>query len=163
VEGSTDGGGPAQIVLRRLAPHHLHDQRLADVLTAVAAVMQRGQQPDIHLVRGQLVRALGPQQTHDIDTLLLELHREVPLPASVYAYCTDVLGAAWRRRVAEAGTRLTQAASSSNDDDLHELVRDELTAIGRAHQEYQQALLRPSAHPTSTTVAAAAREQEPTA
>ncbi len=146
VGAALHGGQPAAVVLRCLSPHHLYDQRLAAVLTAVAAVMQRGAPPDAHLVRAELVRSLGPQRTVEVDQLLLELHSAVPLPASARHYCTEVLGAYWRRRVEQGGVRLAQAASSSTDDDLHDLVREELVAIGRAKQEYDAALLRPSTH-----------------
>jgi len=156
VGAALHGTAPATTVLQLLQPAHFFDQRLADVLRAVGTVQDRGEQPDLHLVRAELVRSLGPARTHDVDQLLIQLHAEVPLPASARAYCVEVLATSWRRRIAEGAVRLAQAATSSNDDNLHEIVLTEIVAIGQARQEYEQALLK-------NTATAAADEQEPTA
>jgi replicative DNA helicase len=134
------GTDPARTVLDLLRPKDLYDRRLKDVLTAVQTVLRRGQSPDLHLVRAELVRTLGPQQTSDADQLLLELHAAVPLPAQARAYAVEVLAAAWRRRITTAATRFAQAADSSNDDDLAELIDAEYEAVEAARLRYRLAL-----------------------
>ena len=128
--------GPALAVLR---PEHFyqpwHAELLAvlqamhaadlpiDPITTHAACQRRG-------LRGDGGRHLG--------VLLHDLTAAVPVPVAGMAYVAIVVDQAARRRLAQAGSRLTQLAEAGHGElaDIANLVEGELTAVRAAFAEH---------------------------
>lgn len=115
----------------------IHDDDLADQRLRVIAGVIRGMAELGIPVDGTTVfaraRAAGivtrSNAVQDFTMLLSELLIECPNPASAPWYAAAVLEDALRRRTAEAGERLTQAAGAESLESLMELVDGEHRAV----------------------------------
>jgi replicative DNA helicase len=115
----------------------IHDKDLADRrLRVIAGVIRKlaeaGIPPDPTTVLAQ-ARATGTvtraEAVQALALLLHELVAECPLPASARFYAVAVLDEAIRRRTAEVGVRLTQAAEGESLESLLALVDREHQAV----------------------------------
>jgi replicative DNA helicase len=108
------------------------DHRLRTVLAVARRLVADGVRPDPVLVLerarddGDVTTAAG---LGELSMCLLTLVDNVPVPASWPHYAQGTLIAALRRRIAEAGARLTQAAETESLDSLIALVDRETTAV----------------------------------
>jgi replicative DNA helicase len=71
----------------------------------------------------------GGQRSAALSKLIVDLYTRCPLPAAGDHYARGVLDAALRRRILQAGRRLTQAAEESGIDDAMHVVSGEIQAI----------------------------------
>ncbi|MDP9427396.1 MAG: hypothetical protein M3Q47_00275 [Actinomycetota bacterium] len=123
--------GAAQ-VLDCIRDDDLADPRLHVVAEIVRQLADAGIRPDpvtalAHArATGTVTRAGAVQE---FALLLHELIAECPLPSSARFYAVAVLDEAVRRRVAEAGTRLAQAAEGESLESLVALVDAEHRAV----------------------------------
>lgn len=129
-------------------PHHLaadgaallDDSDLTDpvhrlVLAGIRAALAEGVDPDPVTVLGALNRiGLAGRFLADrcAAVVVAEVYAAPPVPAASAHYRRVVQEAAWRRRVVEAATRLTQVAGTASTDALAELVRSEWQGIAEA-------------------------------
>jgi replicative DNA helicase len=107
-------------------PRHRAIRRWADSLCArridpdPASVFAEAQRcGDIH----------GGQRSAALSKLLVDLYTRCPLRNAGYHYANAVLDGALRRRILQAGQRLTQAAEESALDEAMHVVSDEIQAI----------------------------------
>ena len=122
----------SRAALARVRDDDVADRRLRLVLSVARRLVADGVQPDAVKV---LVRArldgdvVIPTAIGDLSMLLIDLVDRVPVPASWGYYAQAILDDALRRRVAEAGARLTQAAEGGSLDSLLELKDREDAAV----------------------------------
>lgn len=111
---------------------HLANEQLRFITAHVRQLAGAGVAPDPVLVL-QVARAGGTVTTASsisgLAGLLHELYAECPVPASWRYYAAGVLDDALRRRCAEMGTRIAQAAEGESFESLLELVRREAAAV----------------------------------
>ncbi len=115
-----------------VADDDLADPRLSGILAAVRHLADTGIAPDPTVVFAHL-RGTGaithPDAVRVMSLLLADLYRGCPLPASVRWYAAAVLNEALRRRAAEAGSRIAQAAETASLSVLLEVVNRETRAV----------------------------------
>ncbi len=122
----------AHVALGHVVDGDVADHRLRTVLAVARRLVADGVRPDPVLVLerarddGDVTTAAG---LGELSMCLLTLVDNVPVPASWPHYAQGTLIAALRRRIAEAGARLTQAAETESLDSLIALVDRETTAV----------------------------------
>ena len=119
-------------VLDLINDDDLGDPRLQVVARIARQLAEAGVSPDPPVVFAH-ARASGTVTRADaireFSLLLVDLFAEVPTPASARWYAAATLEEALRRRVAEAGARLAQAAQGDSVDSLVELMAAEHEAV----------------------------------
>jgi len=124
----------ARPVVDMLEVEDFADPRHRLVLVAVRALLDTGVPADHVTVLGELRRTgAEPSFTSDrsAGTFLIDLDQASPAPASAGYYARIVLEHRARRRIAEAGQRLCQAAGAAALVDLHALLSTELRDVER--------------------------------
>lgn len=146
-------GAPVEAKLvAMLTADDFTDPRGGVAYAAVAALVADGIHPDPAAVDGRLRRdgALGCFSNSSAAVWLLGLV-ELPIVAvSAGHYARTVVEHTWRRRVAEAGQRLTQAAGTESVDGLDHLIEREYAAV-RAAAGRLSRLTHPHLHPVRET------------
>lgn len=113
-------------------PGDFADPRLRVVLQLVRDVAADGAAPDPVVCMAHARAAGTVSTTHavkQLTELVAELYGAVPLPASVGFYAAAVLDGSLRRRCAELGERIGQAAETAALADLVALVGLEVGAV----------------------------------
>jgi replicative DNA helicase len=126
----------ARPVVALVRPDDLADPALAEILAAIRALVAVNVAPEPSAVLSLLRRdgrATG-QRYAAVARLLADLYACTAVPASAGWYAACVLEEAARRRAAEAGTRVAQAAERVPIADLPELVTRELVAVATLAQ-----------------------------
>lgn len=134
--------GPALAVLQ---PEHFYQPWHAELLAVLQAMHAAGLPIDpitTHAACQQ--RGLRGNGSRHLGVLLHDLTAAVPVPAAGMAYVAIVVDQAARRRLAQAGSRLTQLAEAGHGEltDIASVVEGELAAVRAAFAEHTQ-LTRP--------------------
>lgn len=115
----------------------IEDPRVAVVYRLAVELAAQGISPDPARVQGHAITtgAVTRSQCASLTGLVVDLYREVPLPAAIESYGRIVVEVAARTRVTKAAQRLADAADSLSLEYLVTLVDDEtramLGALGR--------------------------------
>jgi len=124
----------ARPVVDVLEEQDLTDPRHRAVLVAAQSLLGTDVPADAVTVLGEL-RRTGVEKCFTADrsagTFLLDLDRAAPAPTCAGHYARVVVEHRARRRIAEAGQRLCQAAGTSALADLHALLWTELREAER--------------------------------
>lgn len=123
-----DAPAQAAEILAGIRPEDFADPRARDVFGAITRLLTEGTPPDAVTVLGALRRAgeLPSLARASAGPYLHDVMRGSSGAAMAGHYRRVVVEHSWRRRVAEAGTRLTQAAPDASVDTLADLVGREI-------------------------------------
>ncbi|MCU1624237.1 MAG: hypothetical protein JWL79_3082 [Frankiales bacterium] len=121
-------------VLAIIGPDELRDPALTRIMTAAAALVDRGVPPDPIVIKDQLIRDGLP-----VDAVLLAtLFAELPNPGSAGTYVRALLRQRWRWTAWKVGARLQQAAEAGSDEQLAQVVISGAEAIVDAHRRLER-------------------------